>query len=65
MALVHQDSCECNKSELDLFTTPPTQTAVQSSQWVEHRPLSSLTAGAPIQFAVMGSGEEYLDLSET
>ena len=65
MAFVHPNSCECNKSELDLFTLPPTQTAIESSQWVEHRPLSSLSAGAPIQFVVMGSGEEYLDLSET
>ena len=65
MAFVHPNSCECNKSELDLFTVPPTQTAIESSQWVEHRPLSSLSAGAPIQFVVMGSGEEYLDLSET
>lgn len=65
MAFVHPNSCECNKSELDLFTLPPTQTAVESSQWVEYRPVSTLSAGAPIQFVVMGSGEEYLDLSET
>ena len=65
MAFVHPDSCECAKTELELFTLPPTQTAIESSQWVEHRPVSSVTPGAPIQFAVMGSGEEYIDLSET
>ena len=65
MAFVHPNSCECNKSELDLFTLPPTQTAIESSQWIEYRPISSLSGGAPIQFVVMGSGEEYLDLSET
>ena len=65
MAFVHDSSCECNKSELDLFTLPPTQTAIESSQWVEYRPISSLSGGAPVQFVVMGSGEEYMDLSET
>ena len=28
MALVHPNSCECTKSELDLFEVPPTQTSV-------------------------------------
>ena len=65
MAFVHDSSCECAKSELDLFNVPPTQTAVQSSQWVEHRPLTSLSDSAPVEFMITGSGEEYVDLSET
>ena len=65
MAFVHDSSCECTKSELDLFNVPATQTAVESSQWVEHRPLTSLTDSAPIEFVITGSGEEYVDLSET
>ena len=65
MAFVHEDSCECSKTELDLFLVPPTQTAIESSQHIEHRPLSSLSDGAPIEFAIMGSGDEYLDLSDT
>ena len=65
MAFVHPNSCECNKSELDLFVIPPTQTAIQASQWIEHRPLSTVSDGAPIEFIVTGSGEEYIDLSET
>lgn len=65
MAFVHDSSCECAKSELDLFNIPPTQTAIESSQWVEHRPLTSLSDSAPIEFVVTGSGEEYVDLSET
>jgi hypothetical protein len=35
MALVHQNSCECTKSELDLFGVPPTQTSVEHGYW-EH-----------------------------
>ena len=65
MAFVHDSSCECAKSELDLFNVPPTQTAIDSSQWVEHRPLTSLSDSAPIEFVITGSGEEYVDLSET
>ena len=65
MAFVHDSSCECAKSELDLFHVPPTQTAINSSQWVEHRPLTSLTDSAPVEFVITGSGEEYVDLSET
>jgi hypothetical protein len=33
MALVHPSSCECTKSELDLFEVPPTQTSVAYGYW--------------------------------
>ena len=65
MAFVHPSSCECGKSELELFGVPPTQTAVESTQWVEHRPITSLNDSGPIEFVITGSGEEYVDLSET
>ena len=63
--LVHPSSCACSKSELELFSVPPTQTAIESSQWVEYRPITSLSDSSPIEFVVTGSGEEYVDLSET
>ena len=63
--LVHPSSCACGKSELELFSVPPTQTAIESSQWVEYRPITSLSDSSPIEFVITGSGEEYLDLSET
>ena len=65
MAFVHPSSCECSKSELDLFSIPPTQTGIEKGQWVEHRPLTTLTDDGPIEFNISGSGEEYVDLSET
>ena len=64
-ALVHPLSCACGKSELELFAVPPTQTAINSSQWMEYRPITSLTDTGPIEFVITGSGEEYVDLSET
>ena len=65
MAFVHESSCECNKSELDLFQVPSTQTAIEDSQYIEHRPITSMSDGAPIEFVITGSGEEYVDLSQT
>src|SRR6476469_9024126 len=32
MAFVHDLSCECAKTELDIFTVPPTQTSIESGQ---------------------------------
>ena len=64
-ALVHPLSCACGKSELELFAVPPTQTAINSSQWMEYRPITSLTDTGPIEFVITDSGEEYVDLSET
>ena len=65
MAFVHPQSCECAKSELDLFTVPATQTSIESGGWVEYNPISSLADGAPIEFVVGGSGQDYIDLANT
>ena len=65
MALVHHDSLECTKSELDLFTVPATQTSITKGQWIEYHPLTNITDSGPIEFNVSGSGEEYLDLGRT
>lgn len=65
MAFVHWQSCECMKSELDLFSVPPTQTSIEHGQWVEHNPIATLAESGPIEFAVSGSGEDYIDLANT
>ena len=54
-------SCACGKSELELFSVPPTQTAIDSSQWVDYRSTTTLSDLS----LITGSGEEYVDLSET
>jgi hypothetical protein len=61
MAFIHQDSCECTKSELDLFSTPPTQVSVDNGTFVEYHPISSLADRTPIEFEVSSSGEDYID----
>ena len=65
MAFVHHESNECSKSELDLFSIPPTQTSISKGQWIEYHPLSNITDSGPIEFNVSGSGDEYLDLART
>ena len=65
MKLLHEQSSQCLRSELDLFYLPPTQTAVDGSQWVEHSPVSTITSSSPIEFIVSGSGEDYMDLNNT
>ena len=63
--LVHPACRTCAKSELELFSVPPTQSAIQSSQWVEYGPIATLSDSSPIEFVITGSGEEYMDLSES
>lgn len=65
MAFLHHQSCECVKSELDLFSLPATQTSIESGKWVQYKPISSLTDDSPIEFVVPGLGDEYLDLANT
>lgn len=65
MAFVHDQSCECVKSELDLFAVPPTQTSIESASYVEYNPISTISDGIPIEFIVSGSGNDYIDLANT
>lgn len=65
MALIHQQSCECIHSGLDLFTVPPTQTAIEDGQFIEIHPLAALAHNAPIEFSISGQTEEYLDFNNT
>ena len=61
---VHHDSEACNKSELNLFSVPPTQVTVEKSKFVDYYPVSTLGEdSAPIEFFIPGNGEDYLDPS--
>ena len=65
MGFLHTQSCECLKSELSLFDIPPTQTTTKGSNWVQYKPISSLSDDSPIEFVIPGNGEDYLDISHT
>ena len=62
MAFVHPQSCECTKSELDLFIVPPTQA---TGTFVEYNSIAKISQGTPIEFSITGAGQDYLDLSNT
>src|SRR6218665_4225288 len=65
MAFVHPQSCECTKSELDLFIVPPTQTSIESGSYVEYNPIATISQGTPIEFSITGEEQDCLDLAST
>lgn len=65
MSFLHNNSCECVKSELDIFALPSTQTSIENGQWIHYKPISSLNDDGPIEFQVPGTGDDYIDLSHT
>ena len=64
MNFVHQKSEECTKTELDLFSVPPTQVSLEKGLWVDHQPVSSVSDAGPITFVCPGT-EDYTDLPKT
>ena len=65
MGYVHPYSKRCEKSEVDLFSVPPTQLSLEKGRWIDYRPLSSVeNPDSAITFLIAGT-DEYLDLSKT
>ena len=60
---IHDESCECAKTELDVFSIPPT--SIGYGSYVEYHPLSSITDSGPMEFYVSSSGQNYLDFANT
>src|SRR5206468_3392529 len=65
MAFIHQGSRDCSSPQLDLFTTPMTQTSIESGTWAEFNPVSAISDSMPIEFDISGAGTSYIDLSQT
>ena len=65
MSFLHSHTEPCLKTELDLFSPPPTQMAVESLRWVFYKPVSSLSDESPIKFCINGQNKDYLDLAHT
>ena len=65
MSYVHPYSKRCEKSEIDLFSIPPTQLSLEKGRWIEYRPLSDVSNGdCAITYLISGT-DEYIDLSKT
>ena len=65
MAFIHQGSCACSSPQLDLFTTPMTQTSIESGTWAEFNPTSAISDSMPIEFDINGAKTSYIDLAQT
>ena len=65
MVFIHDQSCEFAKTELKVFSVPPTQTSIEYGNYVEYHPLSSITVSWPIEFDVSSSVQNYLDFANT
>ena len=64
MDFVHSKSSECTKSELDIFSIPPTQIGRVKGHWIDHQPVSSVSDNGPVIFLSPGT-EDYIDLAKT
>src|SRR5438874_2560299 len=59
---VKKGSVPCSKSELDLFTLPPTQVVIDGILDQQFRPVTSLSSGGPIRLEIAASIDQYYDL---
>ena len=65
MSVLDGMSCECLKSELDLFSVPTTQTSIEQTSIKQYHPVSSVTGHSPIEFHVPATDDDYLDLQQS
>ena len=65
MSYVHPFSKRCDKSEVDLFSVPPTQQSLERGRWIDYTPISSVqNPDSAITFLIAGT-DEYINLSKT
>lgn len=59
-----QHNCECTVNETEFFTPIPTQVVLDKAQWVDVHPTNTITTtDGPIEFSVLGSSEEFIDVN--
>ncbi|KAF6022581.1 hypothetical protein EB796_019114 [Bugula neritina] len=64
LSKIHSNSDDSVLSQLDLFSTPFTQTSVLSGEWVEVGPIRD-SANGPLEFEIEGNEDQYLDLQNS
>lgn len=60
-----ETSGESFTSCLDVFRLPPTESLVEKKKYIEYRPLTQVTEGAPIEFVIAASQGQYIDLKNS
>ena len=56
MEAMHKDSCVCAKSELDLFSVPPTQVEMEKGFWEDTDPITSIAASDYVNTVAISTG---------
>ena len=59
------NSEECSKSELDIFTIPPTQTVIEEGVWDTIYTHPNFRNSVNIRFDIPGTNSHYTDISQT
>ena len=62
---MHKDSCMCSKSELDLFSVPPTQVVMGKGFWEDVDPITSISSSDTIEFLCAANSGVYTDLASS
>ena len=65
MEAMHKDSCACAKSELDLFSVPPTQVEMKKGFWEDIDPITSIAASDTLEFLCAAKSGVYTDLASS
>lgn len=65
MSLVHNYSNPVIRSQVDLFSVPPTDTTIENSFYAEYKPIVNVSdSNAKIEFRIVGNSCHYLDFSD-
>lgn len=65
MSLVHNYSNPIIRSQVDLFSCPPTDTTVENSFYAEYKPTVNVSdSNAKLEFRIVGNLSHYIDLSD-
>ena len=49
----------CAKESLDFFSKPIPQTSILGNYWVPFSPINAISPNSPIEFRLMGSGDDF------
>ena len=56
---------ENHSDGLSVFEHPPTNTSIQSKEWIEYRPINQITDNAALEFLIPSQSVGYMDLKRS
>ena len=59
------DTEQTYSSRLALFQKPPVETGIEEIQYIEFGPRNGIFEGSIIEFLILGTSAEYIDLKRT